>query len=128
MIEIGRLCIKIAGRDAGNKCIVVDTIDNNNVLIDGNVRRKKCNIKHLEPLKEKMDIKKGASHDIIIKEFKKSKIPIWSTKPKEKTKRPRKQRKTKKKMPNETGKKEKIKTNTQIKKESDFVSKKEIKK
>ena len=56
MIKIGRVCIKIAGRDAGQTAIVIDVIDNNYVLIDGNVRRKKCNIKHLEPLKDKIKI------------------------------------------------------------------------
>ena len=52
MFETGRICIKIAGRDAGNICIVIDKIDENYVLIDGNVRRRKCNIAHLEPLKD----------------------------------------------------------------------------
>jgi large subunit ribosomal protein L14e len=60
MLEIGRVCIKIAGRDAGNTCIIVDNIDEKTVLIDGNVRRRKCNIKHLEPLKDVIKIKKGA--------------------------------------------------------------------
>ena len=35
MFEIGRLCVKIAGRDAGNKCVIVDVIDKNFVMIDG---------------------------------------------------------------------------------------------
>ena len=48
MVEIGQLAIKIAGRDGGNFCAIVDKIDDNFVLIDGNVRRKKCNIGHLE--------------------------------------------------------------------------------
>jgi large subunit ribosomal protein L14e len=61
MYEIGRLVVKIAGRDAGQTGIVVDKVDDNIVLIDGNVRRKKCNIKHLEPLKDVLKIKKGAS-------------------------------------------------------------------
>jgi len=26
MIEIGRLCVKIAGRDAGLKCVIVDIL------------------------------------------------------------------------------------------------------
>ena len=50
MFEIGRLCVKIAGRDAGLKCLVVEVIDDNYVLIDGQTRRRKCNIKHLEPV------------------------------------------------------------------------------
>ena len=47
MIEIGRLCVKIAGRDAGKKCVVVDVVNDNTVLIDGETRRRNCNIKHL---------------------------------------------------------------------------------
>lgn len=61
MFEIGRIVIKIAGRDAGNTALIVDSIDKNNVLIDGNVRRRKCNISHLEPKNEVLKIKKGAS-------------------------------------------------------------------
>jgi large subunit ribosomal protein L14e len=63
MIEIGRLCVKTAGRDAGLKCIIVDILDDKFVLIDGETRRRKCNILHLEPLKDVIKIKKNASHD-----------------------------------------------------------------
>ena len=35
MLEVGRLCIKLAGRDAGKKAVVVENIDSNFVLIDG---------------------------------------------------------------------------------------------
>ena len=44
MFEVGRICIKIAGRDAGREAIIVDILDGNYVLIDGNVRRKKKRI------------------------------------------------------------------------------------
>ena len=40
-MKIGQLCLKIAGRDGNNWCAIVDKIDDNYVLIDGNVRRKK---------------------------------------------------------------------------------------
>ncbi|WP_457611716.1 KOW motif-containing protein, partial [Methanocaldococcus sp.] len=36
-IEIGRVCIKTLGREAGNTCVIVDILDKNFVLIDGNV-------------------------------------------------------------------------------------------
>ena len=62
MIEIGRTAVKLAGRDAGKKCVIVDILDNNFVLIDGAVRRRKCNIKHLEFLAETVKINKSASH------------------------------------------------------------------
>jgi large subunit ribosomal protein L14e len=74
MLEPGRLCVKIAGREAGQKCIIVDVVDANFVLVDGNVRRKRCNIAHLEPLPETFDLKKGASHEEIINIFEKAGI------------------------------------------------------
>jgi large subunit ribosomal protein L14e len=60
MLTVGRLCVKTAGRDAMGHCVVVEEIDNNYVLVDGNVRRKKVNKNHLEPLTKTLDIKKGA--------------------------------------------------------------------
>ena len=85
MFDIGRLCVKIAGRDAGNKCVIVDVIDKNFVMIDGSVRRKKVNIKHLEPLKDVLKLNKGASHEDVAAEFKKKKLDVWKTKAKGKT-------------------------------------------
>ena len=112
MIEVGRLAIKIAGRDAGKKCVIVDIVDDNTVLIDGETRRRKCNINHLEPLKGKIDIKKGASHADIISVFKKLGIEIKEKKSKEKTERPRKVRKKKEKPVEETEKKKETKKPT----------------
>jgi len=94
MIEIGRLCLKTAGRDAGGKCAIVEIIDDNYVMIDGNVRRRKCNIGHLEPLAEVIKIKNGASHDDIKREFEKLGLEIWKTKKKGKTEKPKRKRKT----------------------------------
>ena len=75
-IEIGRLAVKIAGRDAGKECLIVEDLGNNLVLIDGNTRRRKCNIAHLELLTKKGDIKKSASHDEVISALKKLKVKI----------------------------------------------------
>lgn len=66
-IEVGRLCMKIASRDAGKECLVIDKIDNNHVMIDGNTRRRKCNIKHLEILPKTAKISKGANHADVMK-------------------------------------------------------------
>jgi len=133
MIEVGRLCVKIAGRDAGNKCVIVDIIDDNYVLIDGNVRRKKCNIRHLEMLDEKIKLRKGAGHDVVASEFKKLKLPVWVRKPKEKKERPRKIRIKRKKAILEAaeGKKKKvkkIKKEKKAKKKEEKTEKKEVKK
>lgn len=61
MIEIGRVCIKTAGRDSGELAVVLTDSQNNLVLVDGNVRRKKCNVKHLEPTSKLLELKEEAS-------------------------------------------------------------------
>lgn len=96
MIEIGRVCIKIAGRNAGKHCVVVDKIDDNFVLIDGNVKRKKCNVRHLEPLDMVLKIKKGDSTSSVHDAMKGAKFKVFTTKPKaKKAERPKKQKKQK---------------------------------
>lgn len=76
--------MKIAGREAGKFCTVVDTMDKGFVMIDGQVRRKKCNLAHLEPVKKTVDLKKGASHADVVKAFEKIGLKIETTKPKTK--------------------------------------------
>src|SRR2546426_8305819 len=34
-IEVGRVCVKTLGREAGLKCVIVDVIDKNFVLVTG---------------------------------------------------------------------------------------------
>ena len=108
MIEIGRLCLKIAGRDAGLKCIIVDILDDKFVLIDGETRRRKCNILHLEPLKDTIKIKKKASHEDVKKEFEKLGLKSRETKPKQKTEKPRKKRKTSEQLRTQKEEKKKL--------------------
>ncbi len=76
MFEVGRVCVKIAGRDANNYCVVVKKLDDNYVIIEGNVRRRKCNIKHLHPQKKKLDIKEDATYKEVAAAFKKAGIPV----------------------------------------------------
>jgi len=95
LFDIGRICVKLAGRDAGLKCIIIDVIDSTTVLIDGQTRRRKCNIKHLEPSSQIIKIKKGASSKDVITEFKKLKIDVKESKPKKASPRPTKQKKKK---------------------------------
>ncbi len=66
-MEIGQLAIKIAGRDAGRECLIVQKVDDNFVLVDGNTRRRKCNIDHLEFSSQKAALKEGASHEEVVK-------------------------------------------------------------
>jgi large subunit ribosomal protein L14e len=71
VVELGRLCVKIAGRDAGKECLIVDVIDTNFVTIEGNTRRRKCNIRHLEFLPQIAKIKKDATHADVAKALEK---------------------------------------------------------
>ena len=74
-IEEGRICIKTVGREAGKKCIIVDVIDNNFVLITGpknvsKIKRRRANINHLKPTNEKLEIKRGATDEEITEALK----------------------------------------------------------
>jgi len=67
-IEIGRLCVKQAGRECCHKCVIIDIMDKSFVLITGpkkltGVKRRRVNINHLMPLEEKVEIKRGASDE-----------------------------------------------------------------
>jgi large subunit ribosomal protein L14e len=77
-IEVGRICVKLSGREAGRKCVIVDVIDKNFVLVTGpkkfsGVKRRRTNVKHLEPTEESIDVKKGASDEDVAKVAEKSK-------------------------------------------------------
>jgi large subunit ribosomal protein L14e len=75
MFEVGRVCVKLAGREAGKKAVVVEQIDKNFVLVDSPwIKRRRCNVKHLEPLDVVLDIKKGASKEEIEKALKEAGI------------------------------------------------------
>lgn len=71
-IEIGRICVKLLGREAGRKCVIVDLIDENFVLVTGpksltGVKRRRANIKHLEPTDKKIELSRGASDEEVLK-------------------------------------------------------------
>lgn len=67
-IEVGRICAKVSGREAGRKCVVVDVVDKSFVLVTGpknvtGVRRRRANVNHIEPLQDTIEIKRGASDE-----------------------------------------------------------------
>lgn len=71
-IEVGRICVKVAGREAGKKCVIVDIIDDNFVLVTGpkaltGVKRRKVNVRHLEPTDKAINIPKGAGDEEVLK-------------------------------------------------------------
>jgi len=68
--EVGRLCVKTAGRDMGKRCVIIDLLDKNFVLVTGpkqvsGVRRRRVNVNHLKPLDEKIALGKGATDEEI---------------------------------------------------------------
>ena len=74
-MEVGRICVKVVGRESGKKCVVVDTVDKNFVLITGpktvsGVKRRRVNVNHLEPTKEKIDIKRSATDEEVTEALK----------------------------------------------------------
>ncbi len=72
MFKIGRVCMKIAGRDAGKLGVIISPVENGYVLVDGEVRRKKFNIKHLSLINTTVDITENAPHDEVILALKKA--------------------------------------------------------
>ena len=67
-VEVGRICVKIAGRNAGKKCVIVDIMDKSFILVTGpkavtGVKRKRANMNHIMVLEDKLDLKRGASDE-----------------------------------------------------------------
>ena len=72
LYNIGRVCVKTVGRETGSYCVIVDEMEGRFVVVTGpkhvsSVRRRKCNIRHLEPLKMEIPIEKGADDSAVEK-------------------------------------------------------------
>lgn len=79
VMETGRVCVKTAGREAGRYCVILDKVDKDFMMVTGpraltNVKRRKCNIRHLEPLPYKLNLNKDSSDSDVLKEYEKAKI------------------------------------------------------
>lgn len=67
-IEVGRICIKQAGREIGQKCVVIDVMDKSFILVTGpkkltGIKRRRVNLNHVSPLSDKIEVKRGASDE-----------------------------------------------------------------
>jgi large subunit ribosomal protein L14e len=67
-IEVGRVCVKVAGRESGKKCVIVDVMDKSFVVVTGpkkvtGVKRRRVNINHVAPTEDAVQIKRGASDE-----------------------------------------------------------------
>jgi len=74
-IEVGRICVKLSGREAGRKCVIVDIVDKSFVLITGpktvtGIKRRRANINHIEPIQDKIEIERGSSDEEVIEALK----------------------------------------------------------
>jgi large subunit ribosomal protein L14e len=76
-LEVGRICMKAAGREAGKYCIVLKKMDDNFVLITGpktltQVKRRRCNVEHLEPTSFTVKIDTEASDAVVMEAYEKA--------------------------------------------------------
>jgi large subunit ribosomal protein L14e len=67
-IEVGRICVKMAGRESGRKCVIVDVMDKSFILVTGpkkvtGVKRRRVNINHVAPTEDTIQVKRGASDE-----------------------------------------------------------------
>jgi large subunit ribosomal protein L14e len=70
-MDLGRICVKLKGREAGKRCVIVDVIDRNYVIVTGpqeltGVKRRRVNMNHLKPLNEVIEISQNVSDEEII--------------------------------------------------------------
>lgn len=123
MIEVGRICKKIAGREKGRYCLVIKLegkfAEISGAKKYGMCKRKRCNLKHLVPTKFKIhlkgekqeDLEKSISESGIIKKLslikdKKIKRKIKPVVKKEKKRIPKPKKKSEEVKKTETKKKE----------------------
>jgi len=76
-LEVGRVCVKIAGREAGKYCVVVRKENNAFVIVTGpkiltGVKRRRSNIAHLEPTQYIIEIPENASDEVVLDGFEKA--------------------------------------------------------
>lgn len=72
LYETGRVCVKTMGREAGSLCVVIEKKDESYVVVAGpknlsGVRRRNCNIRHLEPLETILTIAADSDDEAIQK-------------------------------------------------------------
>jgi large subunit ribosomal protein L14e len=73
-LEIGRVCMKVAGREAGKYCVVTKKLNEAFVEVTGpklvtGVKRRRSNIEHLEPSEYLLSIKEGATDEEVISAY-----------------------------------------------------------
>ncbi len=85
VLETGRICIKTVGRESGRYCVVIKKLKDEKtksdsfVLVTGpklltGVKRRKCNIEHLEPTQYILEVKEDATDEEIIAAYDKANL------------------------------------------------------
>ena len=74
-MEVGRVCMKIAGREAGKYCVIVKKVNEAFVEVTGpkiltGVKRRRANIEHLEPLEYIIQINENADDEAVTLAYK----------------------------------------------------------
>jgi len=67
-VEVGRICVKTAGRENGKKCVIVDVMDKSFAMVTGpkvvtGVKRKRVNLSHIMLLQDRIEVARGASDE-----------------------------------------------------------------
>jgi large subunit ribosomal protein L14e len=120
-LPTGRVCMKIAGRESGKYCVVLKKENEAFALVTGpkiltGVKKRRCNVEHLEPLPHTLEINENSSDEEIIAAYRKAglvtkfglKLPSAAEVKAEKAKPPKEEKKEKQKeKPKEKSKEEK---------------------
>ena len=70
-MDVGAVCIKTKGRDAGKIVVVLSKPKNGRVSVDGTkTKKKQCNVLHLFPIGKEVKVKEEETHEGVIKALK----------------------------------------------------------
>jgi large subunit ribosomal protein L14e len=75
--EVGRVCMKIAGRETGKYCVVLKKVNDAFVEVTGprmltGVKRRRANVDHLEPLPYTVEVKEGSPDEEVLQALEKA--------------------------------------------------------
>ncbi|MEM3096705.1 MAG: 50S ribosomal protein L14e [Nitrososphaerota archaeon] len=80
--HVGRICVKLAGRDAGRMGVIVAVVDKKHVMVTGppsltGLRRRKVNITHITLTDRKIEIEPGSSDEDVLKTLEANGLKEW---------------------------------------------------
>ena len=68
VFEVGRVCVQLRGRRAGQKVVVVDQASPSRVVVEGlSVKRRTCNVEHLFATPKKVELARNPSREEVVK-------------------------------------------------------------